>query len=279
MNIKIIYEDENFLAVNKPAGLLVHPVRSPATPAETERFHTSNGMHGINQKQKTKNFPPVEDPPQAEKQKTLEPTLVDWILEKYPQIKNVGDDPVTRPGIVHRLDRDTSGILLIPKTQAYFLYLKNLFQTHEVKKKYLAIVFGAVKGPGLIDKPIGIKRNSIKRSVHSEKMSKPAITEYIPEKIFNIGNSEFTLLHVMPRTGRTHQIRVHLASIGHPILGDRIYAGRKRVKLFTPYIKRQMLHAESLEFSVKSGKRVILSAGMPADMASLLKSGKDAINH
>ena len=139
---EIIYEDENFLAINKPAGLIVHPARV-----------------SVNRKRKE-----------------VEPTLVDWLILKYPQVKNVGDDPATRPGIVHRLDRETSGILLIPKNQKYFEYLKSLFQEHLIQKKYYAVVFGIPKNQsGMINSPIGIKNGTLKRSIHSSKMAKTAI--------------------------------------------------------------------------------------------------------
>jgi len=106
---KIIYEDKNLIAVDKPGGILVHPAR--------------------NEKPRTKN----------------ELTLVDFLLKKYPEIKNVGDDKKTRPGIVHRLDKDTSGVILVARNQKYFEYLKNLFQTHQIRKIYIALVWGEIK--------------------------------------------------------------------------------------------------------------------------------------
>ena len=107
--IKVIYEDPSFLAVYKPAGLLVHPIKLRIKNAEL---------------------------------RIQEKTLVDWLIKKYPEIKKVGDEPEIRPGIVHRLDRDTSGIILIARNQKYFEYLKNLFQARKIKKKYLALVLG-----------------------------------------------------------------------------------------------------------------------------------------
>src|ERR1700685_121466 len=132
MEPEIVYENKNFLAINKPSGLLVHRAKIAN--------HTSSA----------------------------EPTLVDWLLKHRPEIKNVGDDPAQRPGIVHRLDKDTSGIMLIPKTQEYFEYLKSLFQKHEIKKTYYAVVRGGLKEKeGTIDKPIGIRNGTLKRSVRS----------------------------------------------------------------------------------------------------------------
>ncbi len=217
MNPKIIYEDKNFLAIDKPAGLIVHHVKIRAGKEEKES----------------------------------EPTLTDWLLQKYPQVKTVGDDIVLRPGIVHRLDKETSGVMLIPKNQEYFEYLKSLFKTSAIKKKYIALVFGIPKNDeGTIDAAIGIKNGTLKRSVHSKKMAKPAVTDYKVIKKMHLPGADgndaaFSLVEVSPRTGRTHQIRVHLASIGHSIVGDALYGPKKQPTWAT----RMMLHAKSLEFS------------------------------
>ena len=250
---RIVYEDKNFVGIFKPEGMLVHKARTNADRTQTD---AENSRH---------------DPA----------TLVDWLLKKYPEIKNVGDEPETRPGIVHRLDKGTSGIMLVPRNQEYFEYFKSLFKTRQLKKNYLAIVFGEPKEKhGIIDKPIGIKSGSVKRSVHSEKMLKSAVTEYKVTKTFVSGGTTFSLLEVFPKTGRTHQIRVHLASIGHPIVGDFLYGGKKQAtfakasadakaladksedKSFfansAPLANRLMLHAYSLEFPLQNGKRMKL---------------------
>jgi len=215
---KIIYEEKDFLAVEKPAGLLTHPTK-----------HSN------------------------------EPTLVDWLLERYPEIKNVGDEPKLRPGIVHRLDKETSGILLVPRTQAEFEYFKSLFAERKIEKKYLAVVYGTPKEKsGTIDMPIGIKNGTVKRSVHAVRMRKPAVTEYRVLRIFARDGNEYSLLEIMPRTGRTHQIRVHLAAIGHPIVGDRLYGKKSLNSRFQIIDSRLMLHAFSLEFSASDGRRLKL---------------------
>jgi 23S rRNA pseudouridine1911/1915/1917 synthase len=217
---EIIYEDANFLAVNKPAGLMVHPTK----------FSES------------------------------ESTLVDWLLKNRPEVRTVGDDPVMRPGIVHRLDKDTSGVMLVPKTQKYFEYLKSLFQKHEIKKTYLAVTRGVPKNKeGRIDTPIGIVNGTLKRSTRSKKMSKEAVTEYTVLKTFagDDGANSAALLEVRPLTGRTHQIRVHLASIGHPILGDRLYGSQKSTAA------RLMLHALSVEFAPAPGLHLKIEAEPP----------------
>ncbi len=225
--IKVIYEDRNFLALDKPAGLLVHQVKN----------------------------------------KSSEPTLVDWLLKRYPEIKKVGDDTEDRPGIVHRLDKETSGILLIPKTQDYFEYLKRLFQSGAIKKTYLVLVWGKIsRDMGIINKPIGLKSGTIKRTVFTigSKMIKQAVTEYKVKEYL----PEYTLLEVSPKTGRTHQIRVHLTSLGHPVVGDKLY-GKKKAEL-----NRLFLHAYSLEFAPEPGKRIKLTADMPSDLTDYLRSAK-----
>ncbi len=235
----VIYKDKNFLAVYKPAGLLVHPVN--------------------NLKLGTLNLKP--------------PALTNWLLENFPEIKNVGDEPEIRPGIVHRLDKDVSGILLVPRNQKYFEYLKNLFQTRQIKKNYLALVYGEVKPEkGIIDKPISIKSGTIKRTVHQGKDEKQAVTEYRVLKSFKFQapgfkEDDFSLVEIMPKTGRTHQIRIHLASIGHPIVGDTLYG--KKTNPFS--LKRIFLHAESLEFSPAEGKRIKLESELPDELKNLLK--------
>lgn len=194
--------------------------------------------------------------------------LTIWLLPRYPGLSKVGDEPKLRPGIVHRLDQETSGIILVPKTQEYFSYLKSLFKERKVKKTYLALVYGTLKNKkGIIEEPIGIKSGTIRRSVGSGKMLKPAATEYKGlREIENAKGEKFSLVEVSPLTGRTHQIRVHLKYLGHPILGDGIY-GRKKDKT-----GRLMLHAVAIEFETSPGKKLRLEADPPADFEEILKS-------
>lgn len=221
---RVVYEEKDFLAVYKPSGLLTHPVN-----LRTASFK--------------------------------EPALTDWLLKRYPELAEVGDDPEWRPGIVHRLDRATSGVLLVPRNQKYFQYLKPLFQKGEIKKTYLALVFGDLHAKrGEIRKPIGIGKG-LKRSVRSEKMLKEAVTLYEVLEFKKIEGEIFTLLKVMPQTGRTHQIRVHMASIHHPVVGDPLY-GRKREP---GWVNRLMLHALSLEWTTEDGKRMRVEADPPPD--------------
>lgn len=180
---KIIFEDENFLVINKPAGLIVHP--SPSHPKET---------------------------------------LVNILINYFPQLKNVGEDKL-RPGIVHRLDKEASGLLIIAKTQKSFEYFKKQFQDRQIKKEYLVLVHGKIKDEkGIIELPIGrLPQKGFKMSAGYFSKGKPALTEYELIKYFK----DYSLLKVKTKTGRTHQIRVHLKTLGYPVVGDKIYKPRK----------------------------------------------------
>ncbi len=248
MDLEILYEDKNFIAVNKPAGLLVH------------------GTGVKREKGKVKN----------------EKTLVDFLLKKYPEIKTVGDDPKTRPGVVHRLDKDTSGVILICRNQDSFEYFKKLFQTHNIKKTYVALVWGKVDPQkGVIDRPIGLKPGTTRHTVHGGKMVKEAITEYetighyqFPRQsaLSPRDSATFSLVKVMPKTGRTHQIRVHMAAIHHSIIGDPLY-GKKG----NPFgLERQFLHARYLEFTNSKNKKVKIEAELPQDLKAVLDQLKSA---
>ncbi len=226
--ITIIYEDENIIAVNKPAGLIVHSAQ-------------------------TANHKPE--------------TLVDWLIERYPEIKNIGEDPL-RPGIVHRLDKDTSGVLVVAKNQKAFEFLKLQFQKREIKKTYIALVKGEVKKQkGIINLPIGrsssgpLKKSTLKTA---KGKIREALTEYKVIKSF----PKYTLLEVYPKTGRTHQIRVHLKSINHPVACDKLYTKTPDC----PFgLKRQFLHARSLELNLPNGSRIKLEADLPEDLQTTLK--------
>lgn len=243
MNITIIYEDNDILVLNKPTGLITHP----------------------------KNVNDTQD------------SVTGWLIEKYPKLKNVGEPfiasskEIPRAGVVHRLDKDTSGLLIVAKNDAAFFYLKDLFQERNIKKYYLALVEGRPKkSKGIISVPLG--RIGLKRTtkIVGNKLidKKEAETEYKVVKEF----LDFTLLEVAPRTGRTHQIRVHLNSIGHPVAGDPIYGFKKSSP--PPGLKRLFLHAYKLEFVAPSfakasegkpdGKRIILETDLPGDLQKVL---------
>jgi 23S rRNA pseudouridine1911/1915/1917 synthase len=235
MTPEVIYENKAFVVLNKPAGILVH---------------TTNALRH-------------------------EKTLVEWLLKKYPDIKHVGDDPEIRPGIVHRLDKDTSGVLLIARTKEAFQYFKKLFQEKKIIKTYYALVWGKTEHEGVINKPIGLKQGTIRHATQGKhlKMIKEAETKYNALRYFKKNGELFTLLAITPKTGRTHQIRVHMRTIGHPIVGDVIYSSKTNIKKARELgFSRLFLHADSLEFLDPSGKRITVGAGLPSEWEEALAS-------
>lgn len=225
MKIEILYEDAGVLAVNKPAGLMVHP-----------------------------------------DEKSKGPFLTDWLLKKFPETKNVGE---TWPGIVHRLDAGTSGVLIVAKNQSAFLWLKKQFQSRKVLKVYNAFVWGEMKADrGIIDKPIGRSKNDFRqRSAERGKKGKirDAITHFVVKK----KSRGFSFLEIRPRTGRTHQIRVHLKAVGYPVVGDKLYAPKRELALG---FNRLALHAASIEFENQAGQKIFVSAPLPEDFQNALKN-------
>ena len=233
MKPQIVYQDNNFLVINKPSGLITH-------------------QKNLDDKQ---------------------PSVVDWVIENYPELKNVGEPfiasghPTSRAGIVHRLDKDTSGLIIIAKNNEVFFYFKNLFQTRKIKKHYLALVHGQLKNNmGTIASPlgrIGMKRTTI---IEGKKLidKKEAETEYRLVKKYQ----NFSLLELTPKTGRTHQLRVHLNSIDHPITGDPVYGFKKLPPPFG--LNRLFLHAYKLEFITPSSTKAI--AGKPDGKALTLET-------
>ncbi|MBD3361055.1 RluA family pseudouridine synthase [Candidatus Peregrinibacteria bacterium] len=202
-----------------------------------------------------------------------EPTIVNKVLEKID--KNVGEK--FRPGIVHRLDKNTSGLLIIAKTEKGYEYFVEQFKNHKIKKKYLALVKGSLKyKKGIIDSPVGRSiKNRKKMTVVDESFGKKAISSY---KVFNEFKIDkdliVSLVEVEIQTGRTHQIRVHMSAIGHSIVGDDKYGvgsfNNKFTKKFD--LKRQFLHAYKLKFNdPESGKVIELESELPQELADVLK--------
>lgn len=223
MQIKTLYEDEDFLVIEKPSGVAVHP----------------DG-------------------------KTREETVTDWVLENYPEMKNVGEPlgDIVRPGVVHRLDKETSGVLVLAKHQKAHQFLKKQFQERTVKKTYHAIVDGILKeDQGIINKLIGRSPKDFRRRLSGRGARgemREAITEYKVLKRFTDQNGQnFTYLVVTPKTGRTHQIRVHMKFINHPIVGDTLY-NPKGVSS-----SRMMLHAYSMEFRSLDDKLIKVESQLP----------------
>jgi len=191
-------------------------------------------------------------------------TLVNALLYRCrDSLSGIGG--VIRPGIVHRLDKNTSGLMVVAKNDFAHLGLSKQIKEHQVTKKYLTLVYGNMKDDsGIIDAPIGRSlKNRKKMAVTVEGKSREAVTQFKVLKRF----SDYTLIEATLRTGRTHQIRVHLAFIGHPIVGDQLY-GRKKQGL---NISRQALHSHILGFVHPSSKKYMeFSATLPQDMQELI---------
>lgn len=201
--------------------------------------------------------------------KSKESALSDILLSKYPEIKDVGEGE-DRPGIVHRLDRDTSGLIVIARTQASYKKLKELFKKREIEKKYYALVWGIpAKSKGKIEKQIGAYKGK-RITVEEYSQIKPSKTRYaytsweLLEKY-----NKFSLLSVSPKTGRTHQIRVHLSSIGHPIVCDKIYGGKKKCPLD---LGRLFLHAYFLGIPADKSTMLEFELRLPKDLDNFLNS-------
>lgn len=276
MKIKILYEDKDIVVVDKPSGIAVHP----------------DG-------------------------KTKEKTISDWFVKKYPKAKNVGEpikisktskevqnfsscalprvrggtlgdknfELLSRPGIVHRLDKETSGVLILVKNQKAYEFLKNQFKNREIKKVYNAVVLGSVKNDrGVIKKSIGRSGNDFRKRLAGRGARgelREAVTEYTVLKRFQdectqnfsscaqlpaqkgeqsgtlrdknfVHTHPFTYLEVRPKTGRTHQIRVHMKFINHPVVNDSLYnPNQPHPKGF----ERLGLHAKSIEFNLPAGRQ------------------------
>ncbi len=191
-------------------------------------------------------------------------TLINLILQDLPDLSKVGED-AERPGIVHRLDKDTSGVMVIAKTQEAFEGLKALFKERKIKKHYLAIVDGVIKEPrGKIDFPVGrvgLKMAVVRPNQRELPKQRDALTQYIVRRRY----ADATLVEVIPKTGRMHQIRIHMNAIGRPVLGDKLYGG-KAVMARAP---RQMLHAWKLEFKLFDTDYAFL-ADPPDDFEEML---------
>jgi 23S rRNA pseudouridine1911/1915/1917 synthase len=222
MDLPILYEDADVVAVNKPAGLVTH----------------SDG-------------------------RTKEPTAEDWFNEKYP---------ASGGGYVHRLDRDTSGVLVFAKNVVAYEYLRKSFHDREVHKTYLAIVYGAPKATkGVIDFDIGRSRSDFRlRSAQPKAKGRlrDALTRYEVVATAEEAGDTYALMTVAPETGRTHQIRVHLKAIHHPIVGDPLYAPNRKLALG---LARLALHAYKVDLPLPGGARVLVVAATPPDFATALR--------
>lgn len=191
-------------------------------------------------------------------------TLQAWV-EKYLKLTDLGIGG--RAGIVHRLDKDTSGVIVVAKTEEAFYNLQAQFKNREVIKKYTALVHGkVVPESGVINAPID--RNPFNRERFGIfPGGREAITEY--KTIQNFGD-KFTLLELTPHTGRTHQIRVHMKHLGYPIVSDEFYAGRKQYREDSKWCPRQFLHASYLKIKLLNGEYKEFKSELPEDLRKAL---------
>lgn len=232
--LDVLYEDHDLLVINKPAGMVVHPA--------------AGNWHG---------------------------TLVNAVLFHSPDLEGVGG--AHRPGIVHRLDKDTSGVILVAKNDASHRNLQGQFKNREVEKTYLALVYGGMSPErGEINAAVGRDPRDRKRmGVVAASQGRPAATRYETQAVYRMPTTgeRLSLLACRPLTGRTHQIRVHLAHVHHPIVGDEVYGPRRKLPFACP---RQFLHAARLRFRLPSTREMVeFSAPLPADLQSVL----DKVEH
>ncbi|MBA3019037.1 MAG: RluA family pseudouridine synthase [Proteobacteria bacterium] len=195
-------------------------------------------------------------------------TLVNRLLYHCPELEGIGGK--LRPGIVHRLDKDTSGTIVAAKNDAAHINLAAQFESRKIKKLYLALVYGVVKSEsGSISLPIGRHPSDRKKMSSVSRKSRSAETFWKVIERFNWA----TLLELDLKTGRTHQIRVHCAAINHPVLGDPVYGGKKAAKKLPTSVPRQMLHAWRLEFAHPvTGEAMSFESPIPPDMGELIEA-------
>lgn len=196
-------------------------------------------------------------------------TLINGLLARYPLLKNVGENPL-RPGLVHRLDKDTSGLMIVAKNNQAFEFLKNQFKNKLVEKKYLALVVGKPKeSSGEIKTFITRSKSDPTKQKVDDKTGKKAITLYKTIKEYK----DFTLLEAQPKTGRMHQIRVHLAWLSNPVAGDKKYRKyRQKNQPLPANLKRQFLHAYSLKLNLPGGQKKTFHSPLPPDLETFLSA-------
>ena len=259
--LDVIFEDENLAVVNKPAGMMVH---AGAGATDDER---SRG------------------------------TLVNALLFRFQKLSSTGGD--LRPGIVHRLDKETSGLIVVAKNDRTHLKLAKMFSDRKMKKCYIALVEGRLeRDRGTIDAPIGrdIQRRTRMSTRVSEETARHAVSHYTVLKRLETRFGPFTLVEVRIETGRTHQIRVHMSSIGNPVVGDTLYGAAGQLTEQTPpgspaarrrnfpleriMIGRNFLHAARLEFTHPiTNKPMELEAPLPELLTEILSRLEAAVTN
>lgn len=232
MKIDIVFKNEDFVVINKPSGIVVN------------RSETTNA-----------------------------PTLQDFLEEEVLDLTGVSpeSDFYQRSGIVHRLDKDTSGLIVVALNKRYFEYLQDKFRTREVTKKYIALSMGKINDERFeIDAPLARNpKNRFKYAI--VRGGKEAQTYFEKIKNIEINEQDFTMLYAFPRTGRTHQIRVHLAANQTPVAGDVIYLSQKEQNLCNSCnINRLMLHSLSLKFIGMDGEEFEFETQIPDEFQKLI---------
>ncbi len=228
MNPQIIFEDDDVMVLCKPAGMSVH-----------------------------------RDGKREEK------TLADWFMARVPKAQGVGEPlvltngtVVDRPGIVHRLDKQTSGVIVLAKNQKAFFFLKEQFKEREIQKTYRAFLWGELKEEnGIIALPIGRSKTDFRRR-SAERGAKAPLRDALTAWTRLKAAGGFSYVEAKPKTGRMHQIRVHFKALQHPIVGDSLYAPKRGHALG---FERLALHALSLTLTLPSGERRTFEAPLPAD--------------
>ncbi|MFC1809875.1 RluA family pseudouridine synthase [Patescibacteria group bacterium] len=235
IKLEVVFENNDILVVNKPSGMVVHP--------------TNEGKHFTG-------------------------TLVNALLNNpgKENLSNVGGD--LRPGIVHRLDKDTSGLLIIAKNNKIHRYLIKKMKERTIEKTYYALILGEPETEeGTIDAPLTRARRDYKRiTLSTEGEGREAITKYKVKNVFEYEGKRFSLIEANILTGRTHQIRVHFSSIGHPVIGDEIYGNKKVNSLFK--LDRFFLHAAQLKFEMPDGTEIKIKKDLPKELKKVIHNLK-----
>ncbi len=236
IRLHIVHEGKNFVVVDKPPGLPTHP----------------------------NDFADCD-------------TFANALLSHYPEVSDVGEDHL-RPGIVHRLDSDTSGLIIAARNQSEFARLRALFDERKIQKTYWAMVLGDITQEGEITTPIAHHPKNPRKMMAVTKQMKigsrlrEARTLYRPLEKFGLA----TLLEVKTLTGRMHQVRVHLSSIGHPLLGDRLYQSPKERAMDRFGLDRHFLHAIKLVVPDRKGKKITFTSQLPQDLQRIVdKMGRE----
>ena len=241
--IEVLFENDDVMVINKPSGLLVHRALT------------------------------------LEKRDGVQDTVADWFLARVPSVAEVGEteqaedgSPILRGGIVHRLDRETSGVMILAKHQDAFVHLKAQFHDRLAQKEYRAFVYGNLKEKwGTINRPIGRSSKDF-RLRSAERGAKGNLRSAVTDWELLAQNEKYAYVRLLPKTGRTHQLRVHLKAIGRPIVGDQLYASPAFLKADDLGISRLALHAYKLTIVLPGGREQEFTAELPLEFERAYQS-------